>query len=60
MTRKQPVSRVRAGYQKANEQVAHIVLTNPEKYPGVMQEWARLVIEKQTATIKGPLFDKVA
>jgi hypothetical protein len=63
MTRKQPVSRVRATYQQANEQAAHIVLQDVAKYGGeqaALVQWARLVIEKQTATIKGPLFDKAA
>ena len=57
-TQKPTVSSARIGHQKANEQAALIIAGNPEKYPGVMQAWARLVIEKQTATIRGPLFAK--
>ena len=57
MTTKRTVSRVRIGYQQANEMAAQIIASRPDLYPGVMQTWARLVIEKQTATIRGPLFE---
>ena len=53
---KQPVSRSRVGFQEANEQAAHIIAANPVNYPGVMQTWAALVLEKAAPTIKGPLF----
>ena len=55
--------RARRAYAVDNEQAAHIVLQDVAKYGGEgagLVQWARLLIEKQTATIKGPLFDKVA
>ena len=56
MTTKRTVSRARTGYQRQNEEAARIIAADPERYPGLPQQWAALVIEKQTATIRGPLF----
>lgn len=58
-TQKQTVSRARIGYQKANEEAAEIVLANIAIYGGEqagLVQWARLVIEKATPRIDGPLF----
>ena len=43
-------------WSDANLAAARILASNPVKYPGLPQTWAALVIEKQTATIRGPLF----
>ena len=55
---KQPVSRARAGYQKANEQAAGIIAGDPAKYPegSLAAQWAAAIIEKQRPMIRGPLF----
>jgi hypothetical protein len=55
--------RARRAYAADNEQAAHIVLQDVVRYGGEgagLVQWAALVIEKQTATIKGPLFDEAA
>lgn len=33
-------------YEHANEEAARIALSEPVKYPGVIQEWAEMVIQK--------------
>jgi hypothetical protein len=43
-------------YRTENETCARIIAADPERYPGTMQQWAALVIEKSKPTIKGPLF----
>jgi len=30
--------------QAANRQAARIILSSPERYPGIMQDWARAVL----------------
>jgi hypothetical protein len=61
MTRRPPSIRsAREGYNAANLAAARIIAADPAKYPGVPQTWAALVIEKQTATIRGPLLGKAA
>ena len=63
MTTKPTVSRVRAGYQKQNEEAAGIVLQDVAKYGGeqaALVQWARLVIDRQQPTITGPLFRAAA
>ena len=42
-TRKTKAARAEV-YRLANETAARIVLADPGKYPGVMQEWAGLVL----------------
>lgn len=37
-------SRVRQ-YHQGNREAAKIILANPDRYPGMMQEWAHLVNE---------------
>jgi len=32
-------------YRAANEECARIIAADPVRYPGVMQEWARLVLQ---------------
>ena len=59
MTTKQTVSRARAGYQKANEEAAHIVLQDVAKYGGEqagLVQWARMIQANSVRQIKGPLF----
>ena len=63
MTRKQPVSRVRATYQQANEQAAHIVLQDVAKYGGEgagLVIWAHMILQRAEPTIRGPLFSRAA
>jgi hypothetical protein len=31
-------------YAEQNRQAARIILADPKRYPGLMQEWARLVL----------------
>lgn len=53
----------RAGYDRQNQLCANLILANIARYGGetsLAVQWAALVIEKQTATIRGPLFRKVA
>lgn len=62
MTTKQTVSRARAGYQKANEEAARIILASEARYGGpdsLMVQWARVVIEKAAPKDAecGPLFE---
>jgi hypothetical protein len=47
-------------YATRNLAAAQIVASSPAKYPGVMQTWAALVIERAQPTIKGPLFRQAA
>lgn len=59
---KQPVSRARIGYQRANEEAAGIVLQDVAKYGGeqaALVQWARLVLSKAAPRIEGPLFAAV-
>ena len=61
MTTKQTVSRVRAGYQKANEEAAGIILQDVAFYGGgqaLPVVWARLTQAKKVRRIEGPLFSK--
>jgi hypothetical protein len=63
MATKRTVSRVRAGYQQANEQAAGIVLQDIAKYGGEgagLVIWARMVLQRTEPTIKGPLFRAAA
>jgi hypothetical protein len=50
----------RRAYAADNEQAARIIAADPARYPGVMQEWAALVLERAEPTIRGPLFGKAA
>jgi hypothetical protein len=61
MTTKQTVSRARAGYQKANEEAAGIVLQDVAKYGGEQAGlviWARMIELKAAPKDAecGPLF----
>ena len=51
------VKQVTRSYADANLAAARILAADPLRYPGLPQTWARLVIEKQTATIRGPLLE---
>lgn len=33
-------------FEHANQEAAYIALNDPQKYPGVMQEWAEMVLQK--------------
>ena len=33
-------------YEHANDEAARIALSDPKTYPGIMQEWASLVLQK--------------
>ena len=33
-------------YEQVNDEAARIALSDPKTYPGVMQEWAEMVIQK--------------
>lgn len=33
-------------YERGNEEAARIALCDPRRYPGVLQEWAEMVIQK--------------
>lgn len=33
-------------YEHANKEAARIALSEPQKYPGVMQEWSEMVIQR--------------
>jgi hypothetical protein len=43
-------------YGVGNLQAARIIAADPGKYQGILQTWARLIIERAQPTIKGPLF----
>ena len=45
MTKKE---RIRS-FEQGNFQAAQIARLDPQKYPGALQEWADLVLEKATA-----------
>lgn len=36
-----------ATYEASNQECAAIVLQDPERFPGLMQEWARAVLSGQ-------------
>lgn len=60
---KQPVSRARAGYQRANEEAARIIQADPLRYPGLPQTWALAYmarIERDNVARIGPLFRQAA
>jgi hypothetical protein len=44
-------------YLAANLEAARLIASDPLRYPGLMQTWARLIEAKQVPTIKGPLFE---
>lgn len=52
--------RARQGYATSNLESARIVAADPAKYQGVLQTWARLVIENSVRRVEGPLFPKEA
>ncbi len=35
-------------WSEANDQASRIILANPDKYPGLMQVWARLYLKLTT------------
>jgi hypothetical protein len=43
-------------YERDNAACAAIIAADPARYPGLMAEWAALLIERQQPTIRGPLF----
>ena len=55
MKRSDPLAKVRQ-YDRQNAACAAIIAADPDRYQGLMQEWARKVIERQTPTVRGPLF----
>ena len=48
--------RARQGYAASNLECAGIIAADPIRYPGMMQTWAVLVLQRAEPTIKGPLF----
>ena len=48
------VTRARQTYADKNQEAAHIVLAEPERYAGSMQEWALLVLAGQTEWPRPP------
>lgn len=53
-----------AAYRQCNLKAARIVAADPVKYPGIMQEWAELVLGRAETTVDapgtGPLFETEA
>ena len=50
-----------AAYRRGNLEAARIVAADPERYSGLMQEWAALVLSRAEKTtidtpVAGPLF----
>ncbi len=35
-------------YERQNQEAAQIIAADPERYPGVMQQWARLVLQRSS------------
>ena len=60
MTRRPPAARsAREGFAAANTRAAAVILADIERYGGEgagLVQWARLLIEKQRPTVRGPLF----
>ena len=62
-TQKQTVSRARVGYQQANEMAANLIASDPERYQGVLQEWADTILTRAAQpddALAGPLFRQAA
>lgn len=56
-------ARITDRYDLANLEAATIIAANPEKYQGVLQEWADLILSKAAApsdSEAGPLFRTAA
>jgi len=56
------VKRRTAVYATQNKEVAHIILSNPEKYGGLAAEWARLFLARENEAARAsyaslPLFE---
>lgn len=43
-------------FEHVNDEAARIALSDPQKYPGVIQEWAEMVIEKAAQKPQSALF----
>ena len=47
-------------YRAGNLEAARIIAADPRRYPGAMQEWARLTLERNTPAPAGTLFESEA
>ena len=47
---------IAAKFDEQNLRAARIIAADPVRYPGLMQEWAALVVGKAAPTVRGPLF----
>lgn len=47
-------------FERRNLEAAGLILDDPGRYPGLMQEWAMLVVERAKPTMRGPLFKQAA